>query len=161
MTIEPPGGVTLNAPNTLACPMARGIGRTARTGATSSVQPHPLPELELAGGPPQYDAHPLVATAGERVRLWVLAAGPNAALAFHVVETRFDTAWSEGGYRVHHDRSTDGLTRGATGARVLSLLPAEGGFVEFVPREPGRYAFVNHQVSLAEKGAHRILDVTG
>jgi nitrite reductase (NO-forming) len=109
----------------------------------------------------QYDAHPLAATVGERMRLWVLDAGPNVPLSFHVVGMQFDTVWSEGGYRVHHGRSTDGLTTGATGAQVLSLLPAEGGFVEFLAREPGRYAFVNHQMSLAERGAHGVLDVTG
>jgi nitrite reductase (NO-forming) len=41
----------------------------------------------------------------------------------------------------------------------LPLLTAEGGFVEFVPREAGHYAFVNHAMSLSEKGAHGILEV--
>jgi len=107
----------------------------------------------------QYDAHPLTARAGERVRMWVLDAGPNASLAFHVVGTQFDTVWSEGAYRVYHGESTDGRTAGTTGSQVLSLLAAEGGFVEFVPPEAGHYPFVNHQMSLAEKGAHGVLAV--
>lgn len=108
----------------------------------------------------QYAAHPLTATAGERVRIWVLDAGPNADLSFHVVGTQFDTVWSEGAYSVHRGVSTDGITQGVTGAQVLPLLAAQGGFVEFVPPEPGHYAIVNHQMSLAEKGAKGILEVT-
>lgn len=109
----------------------------------------------------QYDAHPLTATVGQRVRLWVLDAGPNSALSFHVVGTQFDTVWTEGAYRIHHGTATDGTTTGSTGAQVLSLLPAEGGFVELVPPAAGRYALVNHEMSLAEKGAHGLLQVTG
>jgi nitrite reductase (NO-forming) len=108
-----------------------------------------------------YDAHPLTARVGERVRIWVLDAGPNAGLAFHVVGTQFDTVWSEGAYSVHRGTSTDGLTLGTTGAQVLALQAAEGGFVELVPAEAGRYPVVNHQMSLAEKGAHGVLLVTG
>ncbi len=108
----------------------------------------------------QYDAHPLAARVGDRVRMWVLDVGPNSSLAFHVVGTQFDTVWSEGAYRVLRGASTDGRTAGTTGAQVLSLLPAEGGFVEFVPLEAGHYAFVNHEMSLAEKGAHGQLAVS-
>lgn len=108
----------------------------------------------------QYAAHPLTARAGERVRFWVLDAGPNADLSFHVVGTQFDTVWSEGAYSVYQGKSTDGITQGATGAQVLPLLAAQGGFVEFVPPEPGHYAIVNHQMSLAEKGAKGVLEVT-
>lgn len=109
----------------------------------------------------QYDAHPLTATVGQRVRLWVLDAGPNSALSFHVVGTQFDTVWTEGAYRIHRGTATDGTTTGSTGAQVLSLLPAEGGFVELVPPAAGRYALVNHEISLAEKGAHGVLQVSG
>ena len=109
----------------------------------------------------QYDAHPLQAKVGERVRIWVLDAGPDAALAFHVVGTQFDTVWSEGRYTVKDGKSMDGgATQGVTGAQVLPLLAAQGGFVEFTPKEAGSYAMVNHQMSLAEKGAHGILKVT-
>jgi len=108
----------------------------------------------------QYDAHPLAARAGERVRIWVLDAGPNASWSFHVVGTQFDTVWSEGAYTVRHGVSSDGLTSGVTGVQTLALLAAEGGFVELVPVEAGHYALVNHQMSLAEKGAHGLLEVS-
>nr|WP_207207278.1 multicopper oxidase domain-containing protein [Xylanimonas protaetiae] len=107
----------------------------------------------------QYDAHPLTATAGERVRFWVLDAGPSLGLTFHVVGAQFDTVWSEGAYSVYRGRSTDGLTQGTTGAQVLPLGAAQGGFVELVPREAGRYPFVDHAMALGEKGAHGVLEV--
>ena len=39
----------------------------------------------------QYDHRPFTARVGERVRIWVVDAGPNRATAFHVVGSQFDT----------------------------------------------------------------------
>lgn len=116
--------------------------------------------MSFNGRPFQYDAHPLQSRVGERVRFWILNDGPNAPLAFHIVGTQFDTVWSEGAYSVYRGQSTDGITKGETGAQVLSLMAAEGGFVEVQPHEAGNYAIVNHVMSLAEKGAHGILSVS-
>lgn len=99
----------------------------------------------------QYDAHPLAARAGERVRVWVLDAGPQRASSFHVVGARFDTVWTEGAYR---------LRPGSGGAQVLPLAPAQGGFVEFVLPEPGHYPFVSHAIVDAERGAHGVIVAT-
>lgn len=100
----------------------------------------------------QYDAYPLTARIGEKVRIWVLNAGPNSPLSFHVVGTQFSTVWSEGRYLVK-----DGST---TGGQVLPLLPAQGGFVEMTFRTAGKYPFVNHIMSLAEKGQHGFIQVS-
>ncbi len=108
----------------------------------------------------QYAAHPLTAHVGERVRFWILDAGPAQPLSFHVVGAQFDTVWTEGAYSVYRGTSTDGITAGVTGAQTLPLLAAQGGFVELVTVEPGRYAFVNHLMPLAEKGASGVLEVT-
>ena len=108
----------------------------------------------------QYDTHPLTARVGDRVRIWVLDVGPNASWSFHVVGTQFDTVWTEGAYTVRHGAPDDGRTSVTSGAQVLPLLAAQGGFVELVPPEAGNYAMVNHQMSLAEKGAHGVLTVT-
>ncbi|MCT6919206.1 MAG: multicopper oxidase domain-containing protein, partial [Bifidobacteriales bacterium] len=48
----------------------------------------------------QYDAHPLKLGKGQRVRVWVLDAGPNQPLSFHIVGTQFDTVWTEGHYLI-------------------------------------------------------------
>lgn len=98
------------------------------------------------GYPFQYDHEPLSAQAGDRVRMWVLDAGPNLPLSFHVVGTQFDTVWSEGDYLIDHSEDS--------GSQTLGLLAAQGGFVEFSPHQAGSYTIVNHAMSNAERGAH-------
>jgi nitrite reductase (NO-forming) len=99
----------------------------------------------------QYVHRPLTATAGERVRVWVLDAGPNTPSAFHVVGGQFDTVYLEGGYRL---RSSD-----PGGSQALALQPAQGGFVELVFPEAGDYPFVTHRMGDAEKGARGVFHV--
>ncbi|MEY9811812.1 multicopper oxidase domain-containing protein [Streptomyces albogriseolus] len=101
----------------------------------------------------QYDHDPLTAKAGERVRIWVLTAGPNMPSAFHVVGGQFDTVFREGAY----DLRPGGPERG--GAQVLDLAPASGGFVELALPEAGNYPFVTHVMTDAERGAHGVLRV--
>lgn len=100
------------------------------------------------GFPNQYDSRPIELTAGQRARFWVLNVGPDNPVSFHIVGGIFDTVFSEGAYPVRN-----GLTEG-TGAQVLPLLPAQGGFVEVTFDEPGTYTFVNHIMTDAEKGQH-------
>jgi len=102
----------------------------------------------------QYDHQPLPARVGERVRVWVLNAGPNRASSFHVVGGQFDTVWSEGAYQLRPDDP------GSGGAQVLPLLPAQGGFVELTFPEAGHYPFVSHVMVDAERGAHGVFRVT-
>ncbi|RBY84935.1 multicopper oxidase domain-containing protein [Blastococcus sp. TF02A-30] len=99
----------------------------------------------------QYDARPLEAQVGERIRIWVLNAGPNRATSFHVVGGQFDTAYAEGDYL---------LRPGAGGSQSLALTPAQGGFVELSLPEAGRYPFVSHVMVDAERGAHGVIRVT-
>ncbi|MDO4259476.1 MAG: multicopper oxidase domain-containing protein [Actinomycetaceae bacterium] len=107
------------------------------------------PDLQAFNGRPyQYMAHPLRVKVGERVRIWVMDAGPNIDMAFHVVGTQFDTVWNEGDFTLRK-----GGPSGKGGAQVLPLLAAQGGFVEFTLVEPGTYTFVNHRMSMAEAGA--------
>lgn len=101
----------------------------------------------------QYDHRPLPARAGERVRFWVLDAGPSRASSFHVVGGQFDTVWTEGDYSLRPGNRSGG------GAQVLPLLPAQGGFVELELPEPGHYPFVSHVMVDAEHGAHGVLEV--
>lgn len=104
----------------------------------------------------QYDHAPLAARVGERVRIWVLAAGPNRGTSFHVVGGQFDTVWSEGDYRLGGKGD-----QGAGGAQTLGLFAAQGGFVELTFPQPGRYPFVSHAMVDAERGAHGIIEVAG
>ncbi|HQR28499.1 MAG TPA: multicopper oxidase domain-containing protein, partial [Nocardioides sp.] len=98
----------------------------------------------------QYDHRPLAARAGERVRIWVLDAGPNRPSSFHVVGGQFDTVWAEGAYLLHGGRG---------GSQALALQPAQGGFVELSFPEAGHYPFVSHVMVDAERGAHGVVEV--
>jgi nitrite reductase (NO-forming) len=100
----------------------------------------------------QYAHRPLPATAGERVRIWVLNAGPSRASAFHVVGGLFDTVYREGAYQL---RPGD-----PGGAQVLDLAPAAGGFVETVLPEAGTYPFGAHSMVDAARGARGAFHVT-
>ncbi len=106
----------------------------------------------------QYDQEMFEVVTDERVRFWVLDAGPNVPLSFHIVGGQFDTLWTEGAYHIKQGASAWGSDDG--GAQVLSLLPAEGGFVELTFPEAGHYSVVNHIMSEAERGAHGIVKVT-
>ena len=106
----------------------------------------------------QYAARPLEATAGERVRVWVLDAGPNRPSSFHVIGSQFDRTWAEGAYLLG---SADGPADGRDGgSQALALQPAQGGFVETVFPEPGHYPFVTHVMADAERGARGVFDVS-
>ena len=124
------------------------LGPQGAEGDAVKVQTQ-LPDLVTFNGyANQYVHVPLVASVGEKVRIWVLDAGPNTSSSFHVVGGQFDTVFAEGDYRLK-----DGGSTGTGGSQALSLLPAQGGFVEITFPEAGSYPFVSHIMSDAEKGA--------
>lgn len=87
----------------------------------------------------QYLKKPIAVKRGERIRIWVLNAGPSLPSYFHVIGSVFDRVWSEGDERRH--------------AQTLSLGPAEGGFVEFTLDEEATYPFVTHAFGDMVRGA--------
>lgn len=102
----------------------------------------------------QYDARPLAARSGERVRFWIVDAGPNRDSLFHIIGAQFDTVFAEGRYLLTPRNHAHGASQ------VLALGPAQGGFVETRFAEPGHYPFVSHLMIDAERGAHGIVRVT-
>lgn len=94
------------------------------------------------GKPGQYMVRPIHVKAGERIRLYLLNAGPNNASSFHVIGTIFDKVWIEGNPRNE-----------LVGMDVVDLPPAMSAIVEFVIPEKGRYTFVDHSFADAEMGA--------
>jgi nitrite reductase (NO-forming) len=115
------------------------------------------PDLVVFNGhATQYKDYPLEATVGERVRVWVVDAGPNRATSFHVVGSQFDTVYSEGAYLL----GGAGVTDSSGGSQALALQPGQGGFVELTFPEPGRYPFVSHIMVDAERGAAGAFVVT-
>ena len=128
----------------------KGIVDAAKLAAES-------PDLVVFNGyANQYADRPLTAAAGERVRIWVLDAGPNKASSFHVVGTQFDTVYKEGDYLLK-----DGGSSGTGASQSLDLEPAQGGFVELTFPAAGDYSFLTHIMSDAAKGATGIFHVTG
>jgi nitrite reductase (NO-forming) len=100
----------------------------------------------------QYDHAPIRIKVGDRVRVWVLDAGPQRSAAFHVVGAQFDTVFKEGAYLLRPGN----LEHGAS--QVLDLAPAQGGFVEFTLPAAGHYAFTDHAIVDGERGAHGVFE---
>src|SRR5690606_1684723 len=94
----------------------------------------------------QYMHAPIRIETGERVRAWVLNAGPSENSSFHIVGTIFDTVFKEGTLLLEPDERQGG-------AQALDLQPAQGGYVEFTMDEDGLYPIVTHKFSNVGKGA--------
>jgi nitrite reductase (NO-forming) len=94
----------------------------------------------------QYKHVPIRVEPNERVRVWVLDAGPSENSSFHIVGTIFDTVFKEGAYLLTPDASHGG-------SQALDLQPAQGGFVEFSLAENGLYPIVTHKFANVGKGA--------
>lgn len=96
----------------------------------------------------QYKDDPLTANPGERIRLWVVNAGPTTFSAFHVIGAIFDTAYADGNPKnVQH------------GAQTVTIPPGGGYMVELVIPQAGLYPFVTHSFAYTGKGALGIIKV--
>ena len=122
------------------------LGRQGQPGSLRKMQNESLDAVVFNGYATQYKFRPIRVEPHQRVRVWVLDAGPSENSAFHIVGTIFDTAYKEGEYLLR-----PGAGRG--GAQVLDLQPAQGGFVEFTFDEPGLYPIVTHKFANVAKGA--------
>lgn len=140
---------------------------TGKTASDGNKLAENSPELIAAGTPTltmfnghatQYKAKPLQVKKGERIRVWVMAAGPNHGTSFHVVGSQFDTVYKEGGYLMR--RGVDAFGSRDGHSQALNLAPAQGGFVEMQFLESGTYVFVNHSFSEMERGAAGKIVVT-
>lgn len=85
---------------------------------------------------------PLKANAGERVRLYVLNAGPSGTSSFHVIGAIFDRVWIEGN-----------LANEFRGMQTVLLGASNGAVIEFIVPEEGSYKLVDHEFADAERGA--------
>ena len=94
----------------------------------------------------QYKDNPIEVEVGERIRVFVLDAGPNVDSSFHVVGTVFDQVIKEG---VALRRGNEGNW----GSQVVDLSPAQGAIVEFAFAEDGLYPFVTHAFNYPDNGA--------
>jgi nitrite reductase (NO-forming) len=95
----------------------------------------------------QYKASPITVKKGERIRMYVLNAGPSLWSAFHVIGTVFDGTMVEG--MQGHDSQT------------INLAPSQGGWVDFTLDQTGNYPFVTHAFGDMTKGAAGVLRTEG
>jgi uncharacterized cupredoxin-like copper-binding protein len=95
----------------------------------------------------QYKANPITVVKGERIRLYVLNAGPTKWSAFHVIGTVFDKAVVEN--TAFRDSQT------------MNLAPSQGGSAEFTLDHAGNCPFVVHAFGVMVKGAAGILHTKG
>jgi nitrite reductase (NO-forming) len=97
----------------------------------------------------QYTDAPLQAKAGERVRMYVVNAGPNEFSSFHVIGTIFENAYADGN-----------PANAQHGLESVTIPPGGAYMVEFTIPNPGKYTFVNHSFHAVTKGAVGVLNVT-
>jgi nitrite reductase (NO-forming) len=122
------------------------LGPDGQPGDLAKMQDEAFDAVVFNGYVNQYQHHPIRVEPNERVRLFVLDAGPSENSAFHIVGTIFDTVYKEGEYLLRPGA-------GQGGSQVLDLQPAQGGFVEFSFDEAGLYLAVTHKFANVGKGA--------
>jgi nitrite reductase (NO-forming) len=107
----------------------------------------PAPDFVVFNGVAnQYKDAPLKVGTGERVRIFVLDAGPNIDSSFHIVGTIFDTVTKEG---IMLKKGNDG----SWGSQAVDLSPAQGAIIEFTTAEDGLYPIVTHAFNFVGRGA--------
>ena len=122
------------------------LGPDGAPGSLSKMQNDEWDLVVFNGYWNQYAHAPIQVEPGERIRAFVLDAGPSENSSFHIVGTIFDTVYKEGAYRLQPGP-------GQGGAQALDLQPAQGGFVEFSLPVDGLYPIVTHKFSNVGKGA--------
>jgi nitrite reductase (NO-forming) len=106
-------------------------------------------EVVFNGIANQYKDQPLAAKAGQRVRLYVVDAGPSLSSAFHVVGTIFQTVYPDGD-----------PAHTLNGVSTYTVAPGEGVVFDLTIPQPGRYTFVDHAMRDMMLGAAGVLNVT-
>lgn len=97
----------------------------------------------------QYKTSPIVARAGERIRIFIVNAGPSEFSAFHVIGAIFSDTYADGNPANH-----------MVGNQTITIPPGGGAVVELTIPEAGQYPFVTHSFADVGKGALGVLKVT-
>ena len=126
----------------------------AQNGAQASDYPKMLattPDLVVFNGRPgQYQTAPIRVRRGDRVRFYVVSAGPNHPCNFHVVGEQFDTVYL-------------GAPPGTAirGVQTFAVAPGGGMIFDLLCDVPGEFPFVNHGFGHGQIGAIGFLVVEG
>src|SRR5699024_2927192 len=96
------------------------MGPEGEPGSLAKMQDFEFDTVVFNGYVNQYVHEPIEVEVDERIRLFVLNAGPSENSSFHVIGTIFDTVYKEGSLLLEPDE-----TQG--GSQALDLQPAQGG----------------------------------
>jgi len=114
---------------------------------TKAAAGAPAPDFVVFNGVAnQYLNNPIKVGTGDRVRVFVLDAGPNIDSSFHVVGTIFSSVIKEG---IHLELGN----AGSWGSQAVDLSPAQGAIIEFEMPEDGLYPIVTHAFNFVGRGA--------
>lgn len=105
-------------------------------------------EVVFNGVAYQYRDRPLVAIAGDRIRLYFVDGGPNLWSSFHVIGSMFD--------KVYPDADA---AHALSGVSTYTVGPGAGAIFDVVIPKPGKYAFVDHDMAHIMVGALGIIEV--
>ncbi len=119
------------------------IGKPGQDADMAKMQAKSPDVIAFNGYADQYKDAPISVKKDEKVRIYVLNAGPSIWSAFHVIGTVFDRTVIEG---------TEGHD-----AQTVNLAPSQGGWVEFTLDEEGTFPFVTHAFGDMVKGALGVL----
>jgi nitrite reductase (NO-forming) len=96
----------------------------------------------------QYQHHPLMAKAGQRIRLYLANAGPSLPSAFHVIGAMFAAVYPDGD-----------AGHALTGVSTYLVAPGQGVVFDLIIPQAGTYPFVDHSLRDQLIGAVGVLDV--
>ena len=100
------------------------------------------------GRPDQYIKEPIRVKLGDRVRFWVVSAGPSHPCNFHIVGEQFDAVYIAAP-----------PANPLRGVQTFSVAPGGGMVYELTCDVAGEFPFVNHGFGHGQKGAIGILVV--
>lgn len=97
----------------------------------------------------QYLHTPLTAKAGQRIRLFIVNAGPTHFSAFHVIGAIFSDTYADGNPANH-----------MRGDQTITIPPGGGTVIELTIPDAGEYPFLTHSFMDASTGATGLINVT-
>ncbi len=127
----------------------RQVNANLMTGDYNKMMAMAPDEVVFNGAASQYKDHPLQAKAGQRIRLYVVNAGPNLTSAFHVIGAIFSDVYPDGD-----------PTHALTGVSTYGIAPGEGAVFDLVIPQSGSYPFVDHSMRDMMLGAVGVITVT-
>ena len=125
---------------------AEGTLMTGDYDKMMSVKPD---EVVFNGIAFQYNNHPLTAKVGQRVRLYVINAGPNLGSAFHIIGGMFAAVYPDADAK-----------HALSGVSTYPIAPGQGVIFDAIMPQPGKYPIVDHSMRAMAIGAAGELEVT-